>query len=314
LSVIGFVEKFRRVDDLVEHFAGELKEAAASPQAIIYLKEPDGKTLAPRGGNAGDPVAVDEESLPGRAALYGETVAPPGGMGAAVPFFHFGSVAGVLHLSGRDGGYDLPFLQGIQHSLQELPAALSMVAGRESLDNLALRHMELAALATDQVTPEGPGHVMRVVSISSVLAARLDLSPQVRSRLWTGAVFHDLGKLILQGREPWEIERLHTIKGAEHLEQTMLLRDASALVQASHERFDGTGFPLGLSGDAVPIEGWVLAMAEDLEEFYSASRGSLWDTVMERFIQGRAFSHHPLVTEALAGAAGDGQIKGILEG
>jgi HD-GYP domain-containing protein (c-di-GMP phosphodiesterase class II) len=87
-------------------------------------------------------------------------------------------------------------------------------------------------------------------------------------------VLHDIGKLgisdaVLLKLGPldpgeWDEVRRHPEIGARILEHANL-RDVASWVLAHHERLDGTGYPLGLEHDAIPLEGRILAVADAYE-------------------------------------------------
>jgi HD-GYP domain-containing protein (c-di-GMP phosphodiesterase class II) len=91
----------------------------------------------------------------------------------------------------------------------------------------------------------------------------LELAPDVLFELELVAILHDIGKLAvptdildlarpLNGRER-AVVRSHTIRGAEILAEVAGLRHLAPLVRASHERWDGTGYPDRLIGRAIPL-------------------------------------------------------------
>ncbi|RYE50305.1 MAG: diguanylate cyclase, partial [Hyphomicrobiales bacterium] len=90
--------------------------------------------------------------------------------------------------------------------------------------------------------------------------------------LHLGALLHDIGKAgvpdaILQkpealSSEEWAIMRQHPVRGAELLADMPPLSSAVPIVRSHHERWDGMGYPRGLSGTSIPIEGRIAAVAD----------------------------------------------------
>jgi HD-GYP domain-containing protein (c-di-GMP phosphodiesterase class II) len=91
----------------------------------------------------------------------------------------------------------------------------------------------------------------------------LELEPDALFELELVAILHDIGKLAvpstildlarpLSGRER-QVVRSHTIRGAEILAEIAGLRRLAPSVRASHERWDGEGYPDGLSGERIPL-------------------------------------------------------------
>jgi HD-GYP domain-containing protein (c-di-GMP phosphodiesterase class II) len=115
-------------------------------------------------------------------------------------------------------------------------------------------------------------HCRDVVLLSLAVGRDLCLSRDELRIVELGALLHDVGKLGVPkaivrkagplSDEEWELMRSHTIHG-----ERMLLRDAelapvAAVVRASHERWDGAGYPDGLSGEAIPLPARIIAAAD----------------------------------------------------
>jgi len=107
-------------------------------------------------------------------------------------------------------------------------------------------------------------HSRDVVELALEVADRLALAPRRRQQVELAALLHDVGKVkvpaeIVNKRGPldedeWAVMRTHTILGEEMLEQVGgLLGEVGRVVRSCHERWDGAGYPDGLSGDAIPL-------------------------------------------------------------
>jgi putative nucleotidyltransferase with HDIG domain len=104
------------------------------------------------------------------------------------------------------------------------------------------------------------------------LATALGLSPEATSFVELCAVLHDIGKistpdaiLFKEGSltgEEWEIMRDHAAAGQRILSAIPSLQRCAMIVRAHHERWDGKGYPDGLSGTTVPIEARLIAVAD----------------------------------------------------
>ena len=117
-------------------------------------------------------------------------------------------------------------------------------------------------------------HVSRVAAISQLIAEGLGLGDEVARIIYLAAPLHDVGKigvsdLILQkpGRltaEEMAIMRQHVDIGCHILADgtSDLIRVAALIASSHHERWDGQGYPSGLKGDAIPIEGRIVALAD----------------------------------------------------
>ena len=108
-------------------------------------------------------------------------------------------------------------------------------------------------------------HSRDVVELALAVGQRLRLTPAQLRNLEFGALLHDVGKIavpkeILNKPGPlndaeWEVMRRHTIEGQRMLDSVGgVLTRVGVIVRASHEHYDGTGYPDRLAGDAIPIE------------------------------------------------------------
>jgi putative nucleotidyltransferase with HDIG domain len=116
-------------------------------------------------------------------------------------------------------------------------------------------------------------HCKGVVRLALDVASELGLDPDRRRRTEFGALLHDIGKLAvpkeiinkpgrLDERE-WAVIKMHTIEGQRLLDRVGgIMRDVGAIVRASHERWDGTGYPDGLEGEQIPLEARIVATCD----------------------------------------------------
>lgn len=125
-------------------------------------------------------------------------------------------------------------------------------------------------------------HISRVAAISRLIAEGLSLDPHVCRMIYLAAPLHDIGKIGVRdavlnkpGRltadEMAEI-REHVSYGARLLENgtSDLIRVAAAIVGGHHEKWDGSGYPRGLSGKDIPIEARITAVADVFDALSSA--------------------------------------------
>jgi putative two-component system response regulator len=117
-------------------------------------------------------------------------------------------------------------------------------------------------------------HTARVATTAATLATAAGLDPKEVDLLTRAAPLHDVGKigipdsvLLKPGKltaDEMAIMRRHTIIGARILEgsRSPLMQLAEAIALRHHERFDGTGYPNGLSGDRIPLPARIVAVAD----------------------------------------------------
>ena len=115
-------------------------------------------------------------------------------------------------------------------------------------------------------------HATRVAALAVRLAERLDMPPDAREVVEQGALLHDIGKIGVERavlgkagaltEEERDLIRQHVQLGHDALE-VGFLADTARLVRASHEAWDGSGYPRGLRGEAIPRAARIIADAWD---------------------------------------------------
>lgn len=113
----------------------------------------------------------------------------------------------------------------------------------------------------------------RLVTYYTLLMARkLNFTPQDERNLAYSSLLHDLGQLGMDRRiiekreslttEEWEVFRAHPINSVKILSPFHCFRDISPIIKHHHERFDGTGYPDGLTGEQIPLMSRLIAVAD----------------------------------------------------
>jgi putative nucleotidyltransferase with HDIG domain len=142
----------------------------------------------------------------------------------------------------------------------------------EQVSKLHLRTIEALALAIEAKDENTAEHLQRVRVYSMALAKELGLTEDETEALQAASVLHDIGKLAVPehiiskpGRltpEEFEKMKIHPIVGAEILERVNFPYPVVPIVRAHHEKWDGTGYPYGLAGEAIPIGARILAAVD----------------------------------------------------
>ncbi|HEV2469910.1 MAG TPA: HD domain-containing phosphohydrolase [Candidatus Sulfotelmatobacter sp.] len=149
----------------------------------------------------------------------------------------------------------------------------------EQVSHLHLRTIEALALAIEAKDETTGEHLQRVRVYAMELAKELGLSEDETEALKAASVLHDIGKLAVPehiiskpGRltpEEFEKMKIHPIVGAEILEQVHFPYPVVPIVRAHHEKWDGSGYPSGLAGEAIPIGARILAAVDCLDALAS---------------------------------------------
>jgi len=151
---------------------------------------------------------------------------------------------------------------------EEVAKATEAVHAREQ--ELLIR-MSRAAEFRD---PETGAHILRMAHYSRLIAEALDLPEDDCRQIFQAAPMHDIGKIgipdhILLKPGPLTHEEFEVMKRHAQIGHELLKGSASTVLQAAatiavshHERFDGTGYPYGVAGEAIPHYGRIVAVAD----------------------------------------------------
>ena len=183
----------------------------------------------------------------------------------------------------------------------------------EAMSALHLRTIEALALAIEAKDNTTSEHIQRVQVYAMALAKELELTQPEKDALRAAALLHDIGKLAVPehiiskpGRltpEEFEKMKIHPVVGAEILERVQFPYPVVPIVRAHHEKWDGTGYPSGIAGEAIPIGARIISAVDCLDALASDRqyrRALPLDEAMKVVVgdSGKAFD--PRVVDALA--------------
>lgn len=153
--------------------------------------------------------------------------------------------------------------------------AATREAGLEGSTYVERQHRQgIAALAgaIESRDQQSAGHLERVVQYALATGTELGLAAEKHRDLWLGAVLHDVGMIAVPEvvinkpgpltPEEWRLVREHPLVGSRLVQGVPSLEPARPGILHHHERWDGSGYPAGLKGDEISLEGRVLAVAD----------------------------------------------------
>jgi putative nucleotidyltransferase with HDIG domain len=126
--------------------------------------------------------------------------------------------------------------------------------------------------ALDARDRETEGHSMRVSRLTCLLAEEIGLNGLQLKAIERGALLHDIGKIGISDMvlhkpgkltdDEWKMMRIHPNIGARIVEGIPFLQDALSIIRYHHERWDGSGYPIGLKGEEIPVQARIFAVAD----------------------------------------------------
>lgn len=205
----------------------------------------------------------------------------------------------------RNGAYDYllkPFereqlLAMVRRALEHRRLKLENRAYQSNLESLVaarteqLRHamtdlersyditLEALGDALDLKDAETEGHSKRVTAFTIAIARALGLSGDKIRVIARGAFLHDIGKMAIPDAillkpgaltpEEKQIMQEHCFRGYQMLKKIPFLAEASEIVYAHQEKYDGTGYPRGLKGEDIPLGARIFSIADTLDAITS---------------------------------------------
>jgi putative two-component system response regulator len=139
-----------------------------------------------------------------------------------------------------------------------------------------LRSLQMLGKAAEYKDHETGLHVLRMSHYSALLAELYGWNAEGCMLMLNAAPMHDIGKigipdsvLLKPGKldpDEWEVMKTHTTIGGEIIgelaHESGLFEMARVIALTHHEKWDGSGYPHGLAGEAIPIEGRIVAIAD----------------------------------------------------
>ncbi|MBN2281385.1 MAG: response regulator [Candidatus Marinimicrobia bacterium] len=131
--------------------------------------------------------------------------------------------------------------------------------------------LSMAAEHKDSDTTE---HLLRISSLSSLFTSILGFSEDEVERMYFAAPMHDIGKIGIPSEillkkaalteKEFDIMKRHTTMGAQmlHGSDSEILKTAAIIAESHHEKWDGSGYPRGLAGENIPLEGRIVMMVD----------------------------------------------------
>jgi putative nucleotidyltransferase with HDIG domain len=192
----------------------------------------------------------------------------------------------------------------------------AMAAGLQSktqeLEESYFASIESLARVIDARDPSTFGHSTRVARISLEIAQGMGLAAEDQKILRRSALLHDIGKIGIEDRilrkpgaltdEDWDAMKQHPLIGYKMLSGLNFLKPSLVGILHHHERWDGKGFPAGLTGGAIPAYIRILSVADTLDAMTSDRpyrAGLAFEEALTQIQKNAGTQFDPAVVEAL---------------
>lgn len=191
-------------------------------------------------------------------------------------------IIGVINLTDKESGKEFT-----QHDLDLLSAVSTQIGMLiehkrlfDDLRELLISVVRILISVLESKDMYTSGHSQRVTECALVIAEELNLSKAEKSNLELSGLLHDIGKIDVPKeillktskltKEEYGQIKEHSQKGIEILNHIKQLSETIPTILHHHERFDGTGYPEGLKGEAIPLLSRVLAIADSFDAMTSS--------------------------------------------
>jgi putative nucleotidyltransferase with HDIG domain len=170
------------------------------------------------------------------------------------------------------------------------------------------------------------GHSKRVELYAETIARKLNLPSSKIESIKVAALLHDIGKIGIEdmilckpsflSEEEWQKIKQHPDIGLRILEDVDFPDNIKELIKNHHERYDGKGYPQGLKGPEVPIEAYIIAVADAYDALTSDRpyrKAFTQQEAIDIIDKNKGTQFHPLVAETLIGAIKENSMRSQLQ-
>jgi HD-GYP domain-containing protein (c-di-GMP phosphodiesterase class II) len=268
--------------------------------------------------------AAEDERFDGGMSIMAQRIASV----MCAPLIHQNEVLGAVYVDTR--GATSAFVQNDLELLVALagPAAIAIRNAQYMRKLERSYHDTIVALsnsveARDHYTV---GHTWRVTNFALQMAKAMGWTEEQLKTCEIGGVLHDVGKIAIEdsilcnpGRltdEEFAKMKVHPEKGARMMRDIPFLKSVIPYCLYHHERYDGHGYPFQMSGDKIPIEGRLIAVADTFDAMTSNRpyrKGLDPELAVAELEKGKGTQFDPECVDALVRCYREGKISSIMQ-
>jgi hypothetical protein len=244
-----------------------------------------------------------------------------------LPLVARGKVIGVLaadrgRLQGLQPKIDRDFLSVFAN---QVALAIENAQMYRNLKESILRSMQSLASALEAKDPYTAGHSQRVRQLSERLGLRLGLGQGAVDEMANGCLLHDIGKIGVNRRilnkegalteEERQVVRSHAGQGYSIIKPLALGRATADIVRHHHERYDGRGYPRGLSGERIPLPVRIVSVCDAFDAMTSDRpyrKGLSTAEALTRLQDGSGSQFDPRVVEEFSSMCRQGEAEDLV--
>jgi putative nucleotidyltransferase with HDIG domain len=183
-----------------------------------------------------------------------------------------GTIGVIELLNKKNGSYDDSDIELVSYLAEQAAVSIERAGFYEDQRNYEIHVTDILIDSIDHASPDKRGHSKRVAQYAGVIARALNMTEKERRRLYFASLLHDIG-YIKTGKDVVQ-EQKHSAAGYEMLNSINFYRDIAPYVRHHHERYDGSGYPDGLSGADIPLQSRIIAIAEEFDSMVIGGAGN----------------------------------------
>jgi HD-GYP domain-containing protein (c-di-GMP phosphodiesterase class II) len=232
-----------------------------------------------------------------------------------VPMEYRGDLVGVVEvLNKRAGTYTQEHI-GLLSSLASLASvAITNAKIISEQKNFFSHIMELLVAVIETAKPNMTEHPVRAAKLACAIGRALGVDEYEYRMLYYAGILHDVGYVAFKNQRVLAelgamsvSEEMHPLLSVKMLEGTKMVEGALPYIRHHHERYDGTGYPAKLQGEAIPLGARILGLVESMEELrmLGVSGPDLEKRALQEAEAGKGTRFDPKVVEAFVAVLAD---------